>query len=326
MANDPNQNCHKEMPREIYPLTSDRLQDKGKGWISLFRPPNLFTIPGDPLVGALLAAMALNRTLAWNPVYVVIGAALAFYASGLLANDFFDRSVDARERPSRPIPSGAASPAAVRLVAIGLTAIGLILTLPAGRTALTAGILLALAVWFYNAAGKRIAWLSPFAMGICRGLSLLLGASVMGLQGIMAPSVLVAALFLTLFIALITLIARHEANPDDSRIPNWSRWGIPVILTVWLTVTLAPRWTHLTPLTIILTAMSLLWAIVWTAQLNPNAKPRVIQASVAGLIRGLLFTQAAICASCGGTGEGAALLLVFFFPVSGWLGKWFYGS
>lgn len=329
MDKDPNQSQLKE-PLPGSTRVTAPAPSAAKGWLSLFRPPNLFTVPGDPLVGALLAALTLHVVPAWNSVYAVMGAALAFYASGLLANDFFDRAIDARERPNRPIPSGAVSPATVKWIAILLSLAGLLMTLPAGRSASATGLLLVLAVWFYNAAGKRLAWLAPFSMGICRGLSLLLGAAVLGREGLTSPPVLMAALFLTLYVALITLIARHEADPEAEPIPGWCRWGIPLLLTVWLVIllirpggTAAFNWKSMSAL---LAAMSILWAIVWVAQMRPQASPRVIQASVGGLIRGLLFTQAALCASTGSAGEGFALLLLFLFPVSGWIGKWFYGS
>jgi len=301
-----------------------------KAWIALFRPPNLFTVPGDPLAGVLLAASAQHVTPSWNSVYAVMGAALAFYASGLLANDFFDRNIDARERPSRPIPSGAVKPNTVKWGAILLSLTGLLLSLAASHITFAVGLLLALAIWYYNAFGKKIAWLAPFSMGICRGLSLTLGASVLGMGGITTHSVLIAAFFLTLFIALITMVARYEATPEANPLSNWSRWGIPILLTIWLMLFLfkAGSTTELQwkSLSVMMTVMSVLWAIIWTGQMKPHAPARVIQSSVGNLIRGLLFTQAALCTSYGGTGEGFALGLLFLFPVSGWIGKWFYGS
>lgn len=322
------QNPRSSQPKELSP--GHAAPSAGKGWLTLVRPPNLFTVPGDPLVGALLAALALHVVPLWSSVYAVMGAALAYYASGLLANDFFDRAIDARERPNRPIPSGAISPTAVKWVAILLSLAGLLMSLPAGRTACAMGLILILASWFYNAAGKKSAWLAPFSMGICRGMSLLLGAAVLGLEGLTSPPVLIAALFLTLYVALITHIARHEADPGATPVPGWCRWAIPVVLTTWLVLLIFRPGTALEfnwkSLATLLAAMAILWAILWTAQLRPRASPRVIQASIGGLIRGLLFTQAALCASTGGIGEGFALLLLFLFPVSGWIGKWFYGS
>ncbi len=305
-------------------------QNLAKAWLTLFRPPNLFTVPGDPLVGALLAALALNSHPVWNSVYAVMGSALAFYASGLLANDFFDRAIDARERPTRPIPSGAVSAAAVKWVALLLSLAGLLMTLPAGPVACGTGLLVTLAAWFYNSIGKKIAWLAPLSMGLCRGLSLLLGAAVLGLPGIGSPLVLLAALVMTLFIALITLAARHEASENAPPIPLWNRWGIPVFLAGGLLCLLFNPWTAMgfkwQSLSTLLAAMAILWTLFWSTRLKFHTHPRLMQASIGNLIRGLLFTQAALCAACGASGENFALLILLLFPVSGWIGKWFYGS
>jgi len=296
-----------------------------KAWTTLFRPPNLFTAPGDPLVGAMLASGALGLWPHWPFVGATVGAALLFYAAGLLANDYFDRHIDARERPDRPIPSGAVTPCAVLVVATILTLGGLFLLLPAGQVSFALGFLVVGASWFYNAAGKRSALLAPFSMGICRGLSLMMGAGAFGFQGVMTASVLVSAGALTLFIALITHFARDEAAASRPSISMWVRLGIPVLLAAWFSVILT-RSTQSSNLAVILASMSIVWAVVWIIQLKPSASPRQVQTAIGGLIRGLILTQAALCASCGPAGQTMALLLLAAFPVSGWLGKWFYGS
>ena len=305
-----------------------------KACFSLFRPPNLLTVPGDPLTGAMLASVTRGILPDGSGLVSVLGASLLLYAGGLLANDFFDRYVDARERPGRPIPSGIVRPAFVLGLAIILTLAALAVVLPAGRTTLTFATLVALASWFYNAVGKRLAWLAPFSMGACRGLSLMMGAALLGVQGTTRIPVLFSGVMLTLFIALVTHAARHEADPGATSVSGSTRWGIPLLIAMWVTgiiLTLPsfafpPLPARPSVLAIILAAMSILWALVWSLQLTPGSKPRAIQAAIGGMIRGLILTQATLCACCGSTGEACALVLVVCFPVSGWLGKWFYGS
>src|SRR5260221_228220 len=88
-------------------------------WLQLFRAPNLLTVPGDPIAGYLLACFGAVEEGLWP----AIGASVCFYAGGLLLNDLADLAEDRRERPSRPLPSGAASPWTVEFVlAAGPTA------------------------------------------------------------------------------------------------------------------------------------------------------------------------------------------------------------
>ena len=293
-----------------------------KAWLSLFRPPNLLTVPGDPLAGALLAAASAGLIPPLPPLLATMGAAVCLYAAGLLANDFFDRHVDAKERPTRPIPSGSVKANGVLVAALLFTLAGLFLAAEGGRLPLLIASLLAASSWFYNAIGKRISWLGPLNMGACRGLNLLMGAALIGSQGLTGMRVLTAATLLTLFIAAITLAARHEANPDNSRRgPKWVAWALPLILAFGLLSLI-----HTLGMALGLAAMAIAWTTLWSINLSRAATPAATQRSIGGLIRGLILVQTALCAASGPTGEACALLLLVAFPVSGWLGKWFYGS
>ena len=92
-------------------------------WLQLFRAPNLFTVPGDPLAGYVLASYGAFE----SDVFYAVGASVCFYAAGLLDNDLADLAEDRVERPFRPLPSGAAKPLTVALVAAVLTGAGLLL-------------------------------------------------------------------------------------------------------------------------------------------------------------------------------------------------------
>ena len=176
-------------------------------WLQLFRAPNLFTVPGDPLAGFLLASPAL---VTFTPLLLLpIGASLCFYAAGLLLNDLMDLAEDRAERPNRPLPSGAARPSHVWMVAAGLTALGLAFCVAGGVKALATGFGIVLAVAAYDCGLKKIPVLGVINMGLCRGLSVFLGASFAGGCGCPASGAVFA---ITCYIAAVTHLARYETT------------------------------------------------------------------------------------------------------------------
>lgn len=152
----------------------------------LVRLPAVLTVPGDALLGAAASG---------GPVRGTAGRALAgccLYLAGMALNDWADREVDAVERPERPLPSGAVSPAFALSLAGGLAATGVAVAgLAGGAGALRAAVPLAGTVWAYDVALKSTP-AAPAAMAAARGLDVLLGASPTT-GGAVLPAGLVAA-------------------------------------------------------------------------------------------------------------------------------------
>ena len=190
------------------PLPTSKL----KTWLQLVRAPNLFTVPGDPLAGFLLASDGGAR--ASGALVFAIAASLCFYACGLLLNDLADLEEDRRDRPSRPLPSGAAKVQTVAQAAALLAVAGMALSFFAGPCAFFIGLALLIAVTFYDTLGKHIPLVAQLNMGACRGLSLLLGAGAASRPA--APPFdskpLIAALIVTIYIAGVTSLSRFETQ------------------------------------------------------------------------------------------------------------------
>ncbi len=176
-------------------------------WCRLLRLPNLFTVPGDPLAGFMLAT---GGVLDWR-VAGAMATSLLLYCAGLLLNDYFDRHIDARERPDRPIPSGAAKAGAVLAVGLVLLVLGVGVAFAVGHAGAGAvAIALALAVFAYDAVLKRVPWLGPVVMGSCRAGSVVLGAAFVARP--MAPPVVAAAGLMWVYISTVTLLASKETS------------------------------------------------------------------------------------------------------------------
>jgi|LauGreDrversion4_2_1035121.scaffolds.fasta_scaffold57719_4 UbiA prenyltransferase family len=139
--------------------------------LKIGRVSNLPTVWTNVVAGAFLAGLQADLPqLLW-----VMLAITLFYTGGMYLNDAFDADIDARERPSRPIPSGQISAKTVSAMGCAMLMAGIFIVAPYGVLAVQAGVALSLTILLYNAWHKGNVW-SPVIMGSCRALVYLLAA------------------------------------------------------------------------------------------------------------------------------------------------------
>jgi len=172
--------------------------------LRLARVSNLPTVWSNVLAASVLAGGLAPQTLA-----CVLAAMSALYMGGMVLNDAFDRDIDARERPERPLPSGAVAPSTAWMIGGGLLAAGTATLAAFGMQSAVAGLVLAGAILLYDAWHKGNP-LSPVIMGACRALVYIGTAATAGLA--LSPAVLVAALALLLYIVALTEAAKRGAG------------------------------------------------------------------------------------------------------------------
>lgn len=291
-------------------------------WLQLFRAPNLFTVPGDPLAGFLLA----NSGDVNHELLLVMFASICFYAAGLLQNDLADEAEDRQERPARPIPSGAASPRSVQSMLWALNIGGLLLcAVTASLSAILVGVAIVAAVTAYNRFTKRIPVVGALNMGLCRSLSVLLG----GFAGPLAYTTswhlaMIPAGIFGAYIAAVTNLARYETHasaPVTARLlPGVVAIGGSIAGSAFAlnSPAQAPA-----ALLFALAAIAALWLAVRLFQGRIPLPPLI-----GAHIRILLILQAAVCyhADPWGLGWFAAALLVLLWPVSAIVSRRFYAS
>lgn len=297
-------------------------------WLQLFRAPNLFTVPGDPLAGYLLACFgAVELEALWPPIC----ASLCFYAGGLLLNDLADLKEDRAERPDRPLPSGAASPAAVGAMALVLFVIALAFCARLGAATLATGGALLVAIAAYNLFTKRLPVIGAINMGACRGLSMLLGATAVTHGDLTYPLIVrgrldhlvIAVALVSIFVAAITNLARFETKQEVPRTAKWLP-VLPLVFGAWFFLGQVAPFARTTPGVLFLVAI--FSATQVAMRLTSNAETPV-PPQIGQLIRLLLLVQAAFCAALGGVeGSLAAGALVMLWPISRFVGLWFYAS
>lgn len=140
--------------------------------LALGRVSNLPTVWTNTLAGVILAGSSPSD---WRILLLIVGMSLA-YTGGMFLNDAFDRDIDAKERPERPIPSGEVSSSSVffagyAMLAAAVLLIGFCALAPGGGgwRAVIAAVALCAAIVLYNAWHKGNPF-SPLVMGLCRML------------------------------------------------------------------------------------------------------------------------------------------------------------
>jgi len=279
------------------------------------RPANILTAIADILLGYAVAggvaalpagdewAVRQPEALAW-----LVLATIGLYGGGVVLNDAFDADLDRRERPERPIPSGAVSERAAFLFGILLLLGGVAAAAQvSARSALLAALVAALAA-VYDAYGKHHTALGPFNMSACRSGNVLLGMSA----GAIPALGWVVALVPFIYIAAVTMISRGEVAGGNRHV---MRRGLTLYVVVFLLIAVVHivaggSWAAL------LFFLSLFAALVLPplehALRHPSA-PRVGRAVKAGVL-GLIAMDAALAAAF--AGWSYALLILLLLPLS----------
>ena len=171
--------------------------------LRLGRVSNLPTVWTNVIAGATIANTAANIV----DVALVGLAMTAFYVGGMYLNDFFDRDIDARERPGRPIHAGDISAGAVSAIGFALLAVGTALLVRLGLLTVILGLALAGSIVLYDAWHKGNVF-APVIMGLCRALVYLVTGAVV--SGEIRFALIAGSMALATHVIGLTYAAKQE--------------------------------------------------------------------------------------------------------------------
>lgn len=289
--------------------------EKLVGFFRLTRPANVVTAVSDILAGIAISGFFTVPREDNAPVLWLILATMGLYSGGVVMNDVFDADLDAVERPERPIPSGLITRwEAARLGMILLVAGVFCAYLVSPMSGVIAFVTAVTAV-FYDKYAKHNAFFGPLFMGLCRGLNLLLGISII-------YTALGEYWFLgivpVIYIAAITTISRGEVHGGKSTTMYMS--GV-LYLVAMVSILYIASWRDELMMTVI-------FVIVWAAAVflplrNAIKRPegRMIGKAVKAGVLALILMNAAWASAFGST--YLALIIVMLLPLSILLAKVF---
>ena len=280
-------------------------------YLELVRPANVATSLADVLAGYAVAGLAAPRALPW-----LLLSTACLYAGGIVLNDFFDRKLDAVERPERPIPSGRVRAGQAAALGAVLLAAGLVAAHLASREAGPVSAAIVAAVLLYDSWGKRQRLLGPVNMGLCRGLNLCLGMAAV--PGTVAAHWPVAILPLA-YIAGVTMVSRGEVSGGRRGVALTALVLVAVVLVALGGISAFARGSVIWPF-VLLGVLS--WRVVgafWKAFASPS--PPVIRAAVRTGVLSLVLVDAVIAAAYADMIYSLAVLLTAL--LAGWLARQF---
>jgi len=281
-------------------------------WLQLMRAPAIFTAISNLVAAHWLATGGDSNVRA---LLLLTLSGMALYIGGMVLNDCFDRVIDARERPDRPLPSGRIAQRSAWSVGWLCLGAGVLLAAMHGRTSMMIAAALAVAIVSYNRWSKST-WLGPANMGLCRYLNWMLGLSVVSLT----PAMLPIALPIFFYVTALTFVSRVEANAS-SRTPL-AIAASGCILTI-VTIGYLYRAGVLPNVAVLaLASIGLLVILTRIRKTWRTFTPANAQATVGFMIFGIIPLDALMLAGAGYSWAALALLLLM---VPGRiLGRWMY--
>jgi 4-hydroxybenzoate polyprenyltransferase len=269
-----------------------------RGYLELLRPPNVVTAIADILAGYAVAGRDQPWMLPW-----LIVATVTLYAGGVVLNDFFDRDIDAVERPERPIPSGRVSARGAGVLGAMLLVIGVLSASQATVVTGTVAAAIALCVFLYDARAKRHAFAGPLCMGTCRGLNLLLGmsANVAALRAYWP-----LGLLSVVYIAAVTTVSRGEVHGGRTGVATFALISLGAVLLGLSVVAASSINGRLAAFVLIAVLAYRVLPPYWQVRKAPE--PAVIRRAVRTGVLSLVLLDAAIGASYAGPLYAALIL------------------
>jgi len=282
----------------------------------MMRPGSVISAVADVLAGVTIAGRfesGLDKNLL-NILLLCVATKL-LYAGGIVYNDVFDAGFDAVVHPRRPIPSGAiklsqAKPFGFILLLAGIALAGI---------GSNAGGFIAIGITFfallYNKWGKNNAILGPLNLGICRGLNLILGMSIVPFE---LQQWYLLALVPVIYIYAVTLISRGGVHGGHTQNLNIGALLYTAVIGAILYQANINGELNMTVLFLI--PFGLLILIPLSGAMQHATAANVAKAAKSGMLA-LILMDAAWAITFDSL--LAALIIAALLPISIWLAKLF---
>lgn len=286
-----------------------------RAYLELVRLPNLFTAMADPLGGYFFLGGDASHV---GVLLALCMTSSSLYAAGMTLNDAFDAEQDTRERPERPIPSGRISRSSAVRLSVLLMIAGAGMALAVSLVCGVLAVMLCTAIFLYDGPLKSTR-LAAALMGTCRALNLSIGMFAVEPAPEATAAVAAAAGCMGLYVASVTIFARHETSSGGrGRLLAGTSGAFAAVIGVMvLALFIAP----ISSGALVFSSAALVPAGVAGGVAIRAASASDIQRGVRLLILNLVVLDASLAAT--GSGFSFGLLVGSLVVPAAMLGKWF---
>lgn len=292
------------------------------GYLRLMRPANIITAIADILMGfAATGAFAIllmnnNYSSVFPQLGFLILSTIGLYGGGVVFNDVFDAELDRLERPERPIPSGMTSLVSASILGSLLFVMGIFAAFMVNTTSGILSLTITVLALTYDSFSKHHPFLGPLNMGLCRGVNVLLGISII-------PENIYSLWFLMLipviYIGAITFISQGEVH-------GGSRKNMSIALFLYLMVVIIVIILDILPDFYFWNTLAFLFFFIYIVfpplvRSIKKPEPAFIKKAVKAGIIALIVLDSTIASGFAGWEYGIGVLLLL--PLSMLLGKAF---
>src|SRR3990170_4888308 len=155
---------------------------KAKGILRLMRPVNCAMMGFAVFVGAVLAAGSQFSAGDWLSLFYGFLTGFLLTAASMTINDYYDRTIDAINEPTRPIPSGVVNPREALGMASILSAIGFVFAVLTSFLCLAVAAISWIIVVTYVTVGKRSGLPGNFLVSACVATPFIYGSITVASQ------------------------------------------------------------------------------------------------------------------------------------------------
>ncbi|MGN6339734.1 MAG: UbiA-like protein EboC [Flavisolibacter sp.] len=291
---------------------------RSKGFLQLMRPANIVTSVADVLAGIAISGYLANENFSAtyiSSILLLSISTIGLYGGGVVFNDVFDAELDKVERPERPIPSGVISKGEASLLGIILFAIGIIAAAIVSVLSGLIAVSIIIAALVYDKWSKHHAFAGPFNMGLCRGLNLLLGISII-IPAVSAWWFL--AIIPIIYIAAITMVSRGEVHGGSKSTLYFAGLFYCLVIASILFLSSGRDMLWWSVIFLIPFSWMIFSALIKAIRLT---SPQNIGKAVRAGVIALIVMDASMAAAFGAI--VLAFLIILLLPVSLWLAKIF---